>query len=385
MPSTPPLRIAVNTTSTIAGGTITHLRHLLPALEKEASGERVAVIGDVATLEKLGVPSSFEMIELPPAGSGFASRLRCENFVLPRILRSWKADVLFHPGNFAVFRSPIPQVILIHNLAPFLDEVIRGESVFQRARLQLLKQLTNKSLKQVACAIFISAWGRELVLGNRLGAETLDAFPVIPFGAEHLGGHGGAESSDILAEWNVEPDAFVLTVSHIYRYKRLEKLIDAYVALGERASAWPLLIVGEPFDREYAMRLQERAEKSVAPIVFTGGLDARALASLMSNARVFAFTSEAENLPITLLEAMSAGSAIVTNRACSMPEVCGDAAAYVDPSTASEYRRVLDHVLHDDTERALMRERSLARASEYRWSDSARATLYHLRTAAMGN
>jgi hypothetical protein len=37
-----------------------------------------------------------------------------------------RADVLFHPGNFRIFRSGISQVILIHNLDSFLPELIEA-------------------------------------------------------------------------------------------------------------------------------------------------------------------------------------------------------------------------------------------------------------------
>ena len=323
------LRIAINTTCAIAGGAITHLKHLLPALAEQLSGERVFLLGDSEAQKRIQPPSCFEWIDLPTTRGGFAGRLWQENVQVSKLLRSLGADVLFHPGNFAIFSSPIPQVILIHNLAPFLDEIIQEESLLQRLRLGLLRMLTNVSLRRVARAIFISSWGRDLVLGPRQIDPS--RYPVIPFGAEHL---APDQSRTVLEQWGVSPDQFVLSVSHIYRYKRLEKLIDAYVEMGDRVRDWPLLIVGEPFDLLYTRQLKEKAERSIAPIIFTGGLDSASVGSLMSFSRAFVFTSEAENLPITLLEAMSAGSPIVTNRHCSMPEVCADCGRLRGTTTA---------------------------------------------------
>jgi alpha-1,3-rhamnosyl/mannosyltransferase len=233
------------------------------------------------------------------------------------------------------------------------------------------------SLDRVSRVIFISAWGRDLVLGpERRGSNR---FPVIPFGAEHL---SFDPSPAVLDRWGLEPDRFVLSVSHIYRYKRLEKLIDAYVEMGDLVEKWPLLIVGEPFDRSYTATLQEKAARSVAPIIFTGALGSDAVGSLMAFARAFVFTSEAENLPITLLEAMAAGSPIVTNRHCSMPEVCAEGALYAHPSSVDQYRRALETILGDDEERSAMRARARQRAVHFRWWDAAISTLALLHESA---
>jgi glycosyltransferase involved in cell wall biosynthesis len=371
------LRIGINTTCAVAGGAITHLRNLLPPMLEQAGQDRIVVIGDASMRDRLQPPSGIEWVEITKASGGLAGRIFRENFEIPRLVRQHEIDVLFHPGNFAVFRSPVPQVILIHNLAPYLKEVAEGESPYQRLRLVLLRLLTRSSLPRVSRTIFISKWGRELVLEGKATDEVQT--PVIPFGAEH----GGVErDSTVLKHWNLEPDRYVLTVSHLYLYKRIEKLIRAWVELGERVAEWPLLIVGEPFDANYARSLEALARESIAPVIFTGSLDAQALVPLMQQTRAFIFTSEAENLPITLLEAMSAGCPIITNRYCSMPETCLDAALYADPATAENYQSHLETILWDDSLRAAMRAKSQNRAQAFRWEKTAQLTLEVMRGAA---
>jgi glycosyltransferase involved in cell wall biosynthesis len=103
----------------------------------------------------------------------------------------------------------------------------------------------------------------------------------------------------------------------------------------------------------------------------------------MQAARAFVFTSEAENLPITLLEAMAAGCPIITNRYCSMPETCEDAALYVDPATVEGYQAELEKLLGDEALRSEMRGRALRRARDFRWDAVAAQTLETLRSAAV--
>lgn len=104
----------------------------------------------------------------------------------------------------------------------------------------------------------------------------------------------------------------------------------------------------------------------------------------MADCRIFAFSSEAENLPITLLEAMAAGCAIITNRSCSMPEVCGDAVSYADPATPVRYADKLLELTSDHQKRVAFRRAASERSLHFKWSDTAGRTLAILRKAAGG-
>ena len=370
------MKIGINTSCVVSGGAVTHLRSVIPLmLTMLEPGDEIVFFGSTESRRQIQPPEGTRWIENDRVGSGLVSRIWWENVQLPKLLKRNEIDVLFHSGNFAAFRAGIPQVIVIHNLAPYLANVIEGESIGQRLRLWLLRTLTKWSLPRVSATIFLSKWGRELVLG---GAPEDDRWmPIIPFGCEH-----GAEavSTGILDEIGIEADEYVLTVSHLYRYKRLDYLIDAYVKLGQRVANLPLVVVGAPYDRGYAERMRERAKACQAPVHFTGILGKDEVAELMQKCRLFVFSSEAENLPITLLEAMSAECAIVTNRTCSMPETCEDAVRYVNPTSVDGYVRELEDALWDETIRKDLASRALARSRDFRWANTARQTIDFLRS-----
>lgn len=371
------MRIAINASCAVAGGAVTHLRHVMPEMMKIRDVDELIMIGDPAMRERIDPLGALHWLETPSIRPGMIGRVLFESIDLPKILGEIGADVLFHPANFAAFRSPVPQVILLHNLAPFMPDVIEGESAYQRIRLTLLRSLTLKSLSVAERTIFISEFGRSLVV--REGEVDEDRMPIVPFGADH-----GADRTDesAIERFGVVSGRFILTVSHIYRYKKLEKLVDAYVNLGRFVEDMPLLIVGEPFDQEYASRLADLGRAASGRVVFTGGLPQRDLAALMGSCRIFVFTSEAENLPVTLLEAMSSGCAIITNRTCSMPEVCADAVCYAHPATSERYRQEILALLEDESRTVELRRAARARARNFRWDETARSTLDLLRKAA---
>ncbi len=367
------MRVVINSLCAVTGGAVTHLRHLVPALLPLLTDDELLVVGNEATRARLVLPPEIRWVDAGDTGQGILSRLWWDSLRLPGLLHDLEADLLFQPANIAALRVRIPQVILIHNVAPFLDEIIETESAYQQLRLRLLRRLTALSIRRAERSIFISSWGKQRI---EECLELEDSGPVIPFGCEHL---EKSPATGVLERFGLEAGEFDLSVSHLYRYKKLELLIDAHARL---ELPQPLVLVGAPYDRGYARELEAHAEGSRARIVFTGALGGAEIADLMAACRVFEFSSEAENLPITLLEAMSRGCAILTNRLCSMPEVCGDAALYADPPTAASYAHELARLVGDAELRAQLADRGRARARSFRWSVTARRTLDLLREAA---
>jgi glycosyltransferase involved in cell wall biosynthesis len=83
--------------------------------------------------------------------------------------------------------------------------------------------------------------------------------------------------------------------------------------------------------------------KTSAEIEFHGWIDQKKpkLQELFEGASIFVMTSESENFPMVLLEAMNAGLAIITTRSTGCEEVVGDAALLVAPKDAEAIRAAL--------------------------------------------
>jgi glycosyltransferase involved in cell wall biosynthesis len=85
------------------------------------------------------------------------------------------------------------------------------------------------------------------------------------------------------------------------------------------------------------------------------------LNSLYETSDIFVLTSEVENFPVSLMEAMAAGLAVVTTRGTGCAEVVGDTGVLVEPHDASQIRDAL-LALTRDPERC----RELGRAARRR-------------------
>lgn len=369
------MRIAITTTASIAGGAITHLRSILPWICQHRESDEILVLASRRKMEELRVPSTARWIEIPE-GPG-VRRLFLENYTIPSLLARHEASVAFHPANVPLLRCPIPQVTVVQNLAPFFPQLVSQERLTQKIRLRLLAPLTRLSLRRARRVIFLTRWSREKVLG--ISASDADHFPVVYWGSDHV---DSVEEPSILDRLGLQSDHFLLCVSHLYAYKRIELLIEAHDTLPEPFRSFPLLIVGAPYDPDYADVLADRVARSGAPVRLLGALPPPAIFALMRRCSLFLFSSEAESLAVTLLEALRCGAPIVTNETCCLPEVCGEAATYVPRATAYCYAEAIEKLLTDRGRRAQLREHALSRSQNFLWEAAAKATLDVLRSAA---
>jgi glycosyltransferase involved in cell wall biosynthesis len=117
----------------------------------------------------------------------------------------------------------------------------------------------------------------------------------------------------------------LLVVTRFFERKGVQYVVRA---LAQMDGVFDVHIVGEG---PYLETVKNLARELHVTAKFWGYLDndSAQLQELYRSAAIFALTSEAENFPIVLLEAMTAGAAIITTHGTGCQEVVGDAALLV--------------------------------------------------------
>jgi len=106
------------------------------------------------------------------------------------------------------------------------------------------------------------------------------------------------------------------------------------------------------------------------------------VAEIYRHARALVFVSRFEGFGIPLLEAFHVGTPVVSSSACSLPEIAGDAALFVDDDSPESIAAAVCRVLDDDTLRCALVAKGTARARAYEWSNAVDLTLEWLRRIA---
>jgi glycosyltransferase involved in cell wall biosynthesis len=127
----------------------------------------------------------------------------------------------------------------------------------------------------------------------------------------------------------------------MFERKGVQYLIDALEGFG---SQYEVHIVG---DGPYLKVLEGVIEEKNLEVELWGFLEnqSQEIRDLYETSKIFVFTSEAENFPIVLLEAMAAGLAIITTDGTGCAEVVGDAALLVKPRDSAAIRRSLETLI----------------------------------------
>jgi glycosyltransferase involved in cell wall biosynthesis len=157
----------------------------------------------------------------------------------------------------------------------------------------------------------------------------------------------------------------ILLVSRMLPRKGVQHLLAALPGLDLRG--FEVDIVG---DGPYLPTLRQMAAELGLPVRFWGWLDngSDELKELYERSSIFAFTSEAENFPTVLLEAMAAGQAVVTCDGTGCPEVVGDDALLVPPRRPDRLGEALSRLIQDGELRAQLGRRARARVEqEFGW------------------
>jgi glycosyltransferase involved in cell wall biosynthesis len=135
----------------------------------------------------------------------------------------------------------------------------------------------------------------------------------------------------------------LLAVTRMFERKGVQYLVQA---LSSMPDAFDVHIVG---DGPYLGPVTDMAQQLKVPAKFHGYVDNNSpeLRELYESASIFVFTSESENFPIVLLEAMAAGAAIITTSGTGCAEVVGDAAILVPPRDPEAIRAALERLSRD--------------------------------------
>lgn len=159
-----------------------------------------------------------------------------------------------------------------------------------------------------------------------------------------------------------ETSPYILAVSSLAPHKNLSRLIEAFSYLD--IGAVKLKIVGAKASSFSSMRIDATLMKNIE---FTGYVSDAELVRLYQNATLFVFPSLYEGFGLPPLEAMACGCPCVVSAAASLPEVCADAAQYVDPTDAFDMASRIQQVWDDEKLRDTLKQRGRRRVMEFSW------------------
>jgi glycosyltransferase involved in cell wall biosynthesis len=181
----------------------------------------------------------------------------------------------------------------------------------------------------------------------------------------------------------VTGECYILTVTTLYRYKNVSRLLLAFAMLrAQHRIPHRLRIIGGDADMTGEDVRREAATAGVGGYVdVVGAVPQDELGNHYAGASLFVYPSLEETFGLPPLEAMGMGIPVVAARAGAIPEVVGDAALLVDPRNVEDMARGMAEILLDAGRAEQLVQLGYARAAKFTWSAAARGTLDALHEA----
>ncbi len=378
------MKIAINGLSARFGGGAAYLKNLLEHLAKIDHRNEYIVFSSPEKRDSLKIDAANFSIVVPAfPGKAVVRRAIWEQLILPVLIKRHRVDVLFSPGGIAPMIVPgrCKRVNMVQNMAPFSDELLASYPLNRRKiRFLILRKLYPLFAASADANIFISTSGLNSLL--RVAKFDAEKSRVIYHGRDKL---FKPIPQDIAAkfiqeQYGVDGD-FVLYVSNVARYKKQLEVVRAYRIISEQAGnlfgADKLILAGIMVEPSYYREVLALADKLGIrdKVTYLGQIPQIHLPYFYSAASVFVFASICENCPNILIEAMACGAPIVSSNLAPMPEICGDAALYFDPSEPTEIADRIWQVLTDETIRKELIRNGRENAGRFSWTETARRTL----------
>lgn len=171
------------------------------------------------------------------------------------------------------------------------------------------------------------------------------------------------------------PERYVLSVGTIEPRKNLGRVLTAFERLHRDGLVDAFVIVGKRgwlYDDFFA---QLEASPAKQAVIFPGWVEDGDLPAIYAGAAAVAFPSEFEGFGLPALEGMACGAPVVCSNTSSLPEIAGDAALLVDPSSVDEITDALRRALAEPELAEEMRRRGYAQAAKFSWERAARETV----------
>jgi glycosyltransferase involved in cell wall biosynthesis len=167
---------------------------------------------------------------------------------------------------------------------------------------------------------------------------------------------------------------YILFVGSGEPRKNLLGLLKAYLLLPEYMKKdFQLLLTGSKGGGN--QEIVERMEQLKGRVHYLGYLNNEELAALYRGASCLVFPSFYEGFGLPPLEAMACGCPVIVSNVASLPEVCGEAAYYINPYNGESIAEGIYQVLTDGSLRQSLIQKGLERAALFSWEKSAREHL----------
>ncbi|MFK7796306.1 MAG: glycosyltransferase family 4 protein [Aureispira sp.] len=284
---------------------------------------------------------------------------------IPRILRQYKADVFVSPDGFMSLRTPVPTLMVLHDIAWKHFDGHVNFSTFHYYNHYVPK--------------FVQAAGRIATVSKYSKQDMVTSFGANPDKIDVVY-NGSHENYQVLPQETIhqvraqysEGQPYFLYVGSIHPRKNVERLLQAFNQFKKTTKApLKLLIVGRRMGKGSPVEQLLPTLEHAKDIIFLGYLSTDELPKVVGGAYALTYVSLFEGFGIPLLEALYCNVPSITSNTSSMPEVVGDAGLLADPTSIEDIAQQMQNLWEQPQLRQALVEKGKQQRQLFSWEQTA--------------
>ncbi len=284
---------------------------------------------------------------------------------IPRLLKKYKADVFLSPDGWLSLRTKIKSLPVIHdlnffhypNFAPWLN---------RRYYYHFFPRFIKKATRIATVSEFSKS---DIAAQFNVNPDKID---VVYNGARDVLAPLDEQHQNDVRKKYTSGCPFFLFIGLIHRRKNVDNLIKAFDEFKQSVTSnMKLLIVGSK--KYWNEEIQAAYDNSQFKddIIFTGRMLTEDLNKVVASATALVYASHFEGFGIPILEAMYCDVPVIISRVSSMPEVGGEAAIYVEPTSVESIKDAMLKMFCDINLREKLIEKARIQRSKFTWDKTA--------------
>lgn len=373
------MKLGIDLHNVRGGGGVSYMSNILRAFDSQRHGfTRICLFGSEEVLAHMPDSPCIEKHPQPILAKGLPYRLFFMFFLLGRELERTDCDLLYSPGGlyFGGFR---PFVTISRNMMPFEPKQWSMYPLwsFDRLRLILLRFAHAATFRRADGMIFLTKIAQKIVgaaMGTARGRTAVIAHGV------NRALFQRARDQSLPQTIDKQGPIRLVYPSRLEPYKHQVEVIEA---VSELRKEFPLLTIdlcgpANPLYKDAVDVTLRKCDPDGKFVNYRGELPADQLPAFYQQCQLLVFASSCENLPNTLIEALSYGIPIVCSQADPMPEVVKNSCLYFDPRDSRSIEKAIRATLFNWSEALKRVEIGEAIASRYSWQTCADRTFNFL-------
>jgi glycosyltransferase involved in cell wall biosynthesis len=298
--------------------------------------------------------------------------------MLPRVVDLSEVDLFHAPFNILPAGLTMRTVVTIHDTMWLTDPTLCGAAgLWGKVQSWFYRNGIRRALEQADHLIAISEATRRDIIAEEPGAAarcTTILHGIAPKFSPSRNESDRSEQERVRQRFAPGARRHVLVVGRAAPYKNQQRSLMGFLRAFSNSPDIHLVVVQRLGHEGAALSSLARKAGAADRVHVVPPMEEQDLISLYRGALCLCQPSLKEGWGMPIGEAMACGCPVVTSNTSAMPEVGGQAALYVTPTSVQEIARALRRLARDTKVRATLVEAGLQQAERFTWASHTERT-----------